>query len=389
MTNILNYPITSPYGAKRTYTVNGVTYNDVHDGIDFGIPQGTPLTLPPGGGFDGKVTYAGLDQYGGAYVDVKANSDGGVARFLHLSRIDVFVGQQVTSNQQIGLSGGLKDTWGAGLSTGSHLHFGLLVNNRAVDPLPWLKQAYSVTPEPQPNPEVKEVYPDNGDGLWNLCKKAGYPVIPTNQPNHEPTNSICYNRITELNGTNRVIYGQAYKVDFDPVKWFNSKTAKPVQVDSIVVKDPAIKYTVDFSIPVQPQPEAITTPAQPIMPTISIEEPVEPSQPNLKDTLTIDELRKEVALLRAEKVQLMKANQLASDLDLNEVKKESFSFLQAFKGAEKVGGVTATIILALGYALANISQLNGVISPQLIAQSTSVLSVLVLVAKSIYSTFKK
>ena len=255
-------------------------------------------------------------------------------------------------------------------------------------PLGWIRLQQQ-PPTPQPNPEFKEVYPDEGSGLWSLCKKAGYPVIPTNQPNHEPTNSICYNRIPELNGTNRVIYGQAYKVDFDPVAWFNSKTAKPVQVDSIIVKDPATNYTVDFSIPVQPQPEAITTPAQPNMPTITIEEPTKPLQPNLEDTLTIDELRKEVALLRAEKVQLMKANQLANDLDLNEVKKDSFSFLQAFKGAEKVGGITATIILILGYLLANVSQLNGVISPQLIAQSTSVLSVLVLIAKSIYSTSKK
>jgi hypothetical protein len=365
MTNILSYPITSPYGAKRTYTVNGVTYNDVHDGIDFAMPQGTPVTLPPGGSFDGKVTYAGLDQYGGAYVDVKANSDGGVARFLHLSRLDVHVGQQVTSNQQIGLSGGASNTWGAGLSTGSHLHFGLLVNNRAVDPLPWLQQAYTVTS----TNEFRQITVVEGDTQWKVAKRTGYPVTDSGTTADD---FRIYERLTHLNPETqgKLFPGRLYNVDHHPLVWFNPQP----QVDSIIIP--------------QPQQEA-QTPANPTMPTIRIEEPVEPSQPNLKDTLTIDELRKEVALLRAERVQLMKAEQLAHDLGLDEIKKESFSFLQAFKGAEKVGGVTATIILALGYALANISQLNGVVSPQLIAQATSILSVLVLIAKSIYSTFKK
>ena len=149
MTNPFNYRITSPYGVARTYVVNGVTYNDVHDGIDFAYPQGTPVTLPPGGAWDGVVTYAGKDQYGGNYVDVKADVDGGVGRFIHFSRIDVKVGDRVVSNQQLGLSGGAKGTDGAGLSTGAHLHIGLLVNNRAVDPTPWLKKAYIVDPEPQ------------------------------------------------------------------------------------------------------------------------------------------------------------------------------------------------------------------------------------------------
>jgi hypothetical protein len=159
MTNPLNYTITSPYGIARSYKINGVTYTDVHDGVDFALPQGTPVTLPPGGEWDGEVIVAQLDQYGGAWVDIKSSKDGGVARFLHLSRIDVIKGQKVTSNQQIGLSGGAKGTWGAGLSTGSHLHIGLLVNNRAVDPLPWLQKAYFQGQQEPPKPAVQDIKP--------------------------------------------------------------------------------------------------------------------------------------------------------------------------------------------------------------------------------------
>jgi len=156
MTNPLTHPITSSYGIPRTHIINGVTYRDVHDGIDFAYPQGTPVTLPPSGAWDGVVTYAGLDQFGGAYVDVKSDKDGGVARFLHLSRIDVKKGDRVTSNQRIGLSGGARGTWGAGHSTGAHLHLGLLVNNRAVDPKPWLEKAYTQTTIIDPNTTMND-----------------------------------------------------------------------------------------------------------------------------------------------------------------------------------------------------------------------------------------
>ena len=145
MTNPFNFRLTSPYGAKRTYQAQGKMFNDVHDGVDFAYPQGTPVTLPPGGEFDGTVIVAQLDQFGGGWVDVKSDKDGGVARFLHFMRIDVKVGQKVKGNAKLGLSGGAEGTYGAGLSTGAHLHIGLFVNNTAVDPLPWLQQAYKNT----------------------------------------------------------------------------------------------------------------------------------------------------------------------------------------------------------------------------------------------------
>jgi hypothetical protein len=235
-------------------------------------------------------------------------------------------------------------------------------------PLGWLRLN---TNQPQPPQEpFKYIYPDVGSGLWALCKKAGYPVINTDQPNHESTNSICYNRIEELNGTRSVILGKAYKVDSRPLEWFNSTKS----VDSIKL--------------VQPQPEA-QVPAQPTMPTITLPEPQVEEKLNLETELKLVEALKQVDELRSQIVARQKADILEKDLDLGEYKKESFSFLKAFKGAEKVGGITATILLFLGYLLANLSSLTGVLPPSLVAQITTGIVVLTMILKSIYSTFKK
>jgi hypothetical protein len=217
---------------------------------------------------------------------------------------------------------------------------------------------------PPPQEPFKYIYPDVGSGLWALCKKAGYPVISTDQPKHESTNSICYNRIEELNGTRSVILGKAYKVDSRPLEW----------VDSIKL--------------VQPQPEA-QIPAQPTMPTITLPEPQVEEKLNLEAELKLVEANKTINELRSQIVARQKADILEKDLDLGEYKKESFSFLKAFKGAEKVGGITATILLFLGYLLANLSSLNGILPPSSIAQITTGIVVLNMILKSIYSTFKK
>ncbi|MEM9979348.1 MAG: M23 family metallopeptidase, partial [Cyanobacteria bacterium P01_D01_bin.2] len=50
---------------------------------------------------------------------------------IHLSRIDVREGDFVQAGQTIG---GIGST---GASTGPHLHWGLYVNQVAVDPVPW------------------------------------------------------------------------------------------------------------------------------------------------------------------------------------------------------------------------------------------------------------
>ncbi|HZK73879.1 MAG TPA: M23 family metallopeptidase [Clostridia bacterium] len=99
----------------------------VHTGVDLGAPTGTPVRAATGGtasvGFD--PTDCGL------YVAVALNSHVRLL-YCHLSRAAVVDTEQVVTGQLIGEVGS------SGLATGSHLHFEVQVDRRAVDPVLWL-----------------------------------------------------------------------------------------------------------------------------------------------------------------------------------------------------------------------------------------------------------
>ena len=90
-----------------------------HNGIDFGIPEGTPIYAP----HDGTITVKdeGTQNYGLSVV-----IDDGKRRSLlaHLSQATVASGQWISQGDPIGLSGK------SGMCTGPHLHwtFKLLKN---------------------------------------------------------------------------------------------------------------------------------------------------------------------------------------------------------------------------------------------------------------------
>lgn len=133
-----NYPITS--GWKPPNRPN-------HNGYDFGTPQGTPLKAIG----NGKITVATVDQYGGAYVDLLLD-DGMKARYIHLSKFGVDTNQRVAEGQTIGYSGGTPGSWGAGKSTGPHLHLEMYKPN-AKQPFNWYPKLWSImTQPPMPTP---------------------------------------------------------------------------------------------------------------------------------------------------------------------------------------------------------------------------------------------
>ncbi len=74
------------------------------------------------------------------YNYVVINHGGGIAtEYLHLSQVNVVVGQNVKRGDVIGRSGGTPGTAGAGLqTTGPHLHFVVFVNGIPDDPLKYL-----------------------------------------------------------------------------------------------------------------------------------------------------------------------------------------------------------------------------------------------------------
>ena len=118
--------ISGRFGNQRVYVVEG---RDVpkspHSGMDIAAPEGTALNAPAGG----IVTFAEADLYltgGTVLID---HGHGVSSNFLHLSRIDVEVGDRVEQGQRIGAVGM------TGRATGPHLHWGLNWFNVRLDPL--------------------------------------------------------------------------------------------------------------------------------------------------------------------------------------------------------------------------------------------------------------
>ena len=98
-----------------------------HHGIDYGVPEGTPVTAP----MSGMVTYAAFSPIGYGNLVVIENH-GYQVLLAHNKSIAVHVGQVVMAGQVVAYSGN------TGNSTGPHLHFEVRRANEkgseAVDP---------------------------------------------------------------------------------------------------------------------------------------------------------------------------------------------------------------------------------------------------------------
>jgi len=100
----------------------------MHSGIDFKGPQGLPILAAA----TGKVSFAGRKSGYGNCVEI-SHGNGLVTRYAHLSKIGVRVGQRVTKGANIAAMGS------TGRSTGTHLHFEVRLNGRAINPKPFLE----------------------------------------------------------------------------------------------------------------------------------------------------------------------------------------------------------------------------------------------------------
>lgn len=117
--------VTSEFG-PRIDPINGKA--KIHAGIDLGIPTGTQVHTAK----DGTVTKVAWDPDGyGNYLMID-HSGGLVTLYGHCSKILASVGQRVKAGNVVALSGN------TGHSTGSHLHFEVRVNGKAVNPRGYL-----------------------------------------------------------------------------------------------------------------------------------------------------------------------------------------------------------------------------------------------------------
>lgn len=100
----------------------------IHTGLDVGGNYSSPIYAAD----DGIVIISGWRTGYGNSIDID-HGGGYVTRYGHSSKLLVHAGEYVTRGQVIAMVGS------TGYSTGPHLHFEVRINNKAVNPIPYLR----------------------------------------------------------------------------------------------------------------------------------------------------------------------------------------------------------------------------------------------------------
>ncbi len=113
----------SGFGLRR-HPILG--YTKMHTGVDWAAPSGTPIYASG----NGTVEKEGWESGYGKYIRVR-HTNGYETAYGHMSAFarGIEEGKRIRQGQVIGFVGS------TGLSTGSHLHYEILVNGRFVDPM--------------------------------------------------------------------------------------------------------------------------------------------------------------------------------------------------------------------------------------------------------------
>ena len=115
---------TSPFGEREQPTAGASTN---HKGVDLAAPENTEI----GAARSGTVLVAEYDPSAGYYVVIE-HDNGYRSVYMHMNYFDVQVGQTVSQGQTIGYCGS------TGVSTGSHLHFGISQNGVYQNPADYI-----------------------------------------------------------------------------------------------------------------------------------------------------------------------------------------------------------------------------------------------------------
>ncbi len=127
-------PLALPVKGGFRYTSGfGMRWGRLHAGTDFAGAHGTPIHATA----DGVVIHAGWLSGYGQLVKIK-HAFGIETRYAHMSRIRVREGQRVSRGDRIG------DMGNTGRSTGTHLHYEVRVDGKAINPMTYIKAARDV-----------------------------------------------------------------------------------------------------------------------------------------------------------------------------------------------------------------------------------------------------
>lgn len=127
-------PFYHPVQSSHRFTSGfGKRWGRKHEGADFAAAHGTPIYATA----DGTIVHAGWSSGYGRLIKIQ-HAFGIETRYGHLSKIRVKVGQKVSRGERIG------DMGNTGRSTGTHLHYEIRNNGKAVNPMNYLKAANDV-----------------------------------------------------------------------------------------------------------------------------------------------------------------------------------------------------------------------------------------------------
>jgi hypothetical protein len=166
MTIKLTVPVTGPI--TQLFGENPQIYKKWgfpgHNGVDYGIPNGTPIKAAIGG----TVAMVGFENGGyGNYVKLSHSDDGKsfYTYYAHLANAAVTAGQKIKVGTVIGYSNN------TGASTGPHLHFGLKIDGENppykgyVDPMPYFSAEVAAEETASPGADFPDAIKISGLAL--------------------------------------------------------------------------------------------------------------------------------------------------------------------------------------------------------------------------------
>lgn len=122
----LLWPLPGHRLGRGFYDKEGERY---HHAIDITADKGTPVISS----YEGIVGYSDNKVKGYGNLIMLFHSGGWVTLYAHLNKMSVSAGDIINEGEKIGEVGS------TGISKGYHLHFALINNGRAIDPVPYFK----------------------------------------------------------------------------------------------------------------------------------------------------------------------------------------------------------------------------------------------------------
>lgn len=200
--------VTSGYG-NRTITINGKTDSNFHNGLDINNSDQNEICAFA----DGQVVEIvnnrdGYSNTKGNYVIIKHDKGKSIYQHLKCGSVCVKVGDLVKQNQTIAIKGK------TGYATGVHLHFGVMIGTKWVDPTPYVKGECLINDIKisLPNPVERNDKVDQVEVLITNLRCRTQPVLDKN-------NVIGFAKVGYYNIINKVDDGTYMWYEIEKDKW--------------------------------------------------------------------------------------------------------------------------------------------------------------------------